>query len=76
MSAAQRGANNAFSKLTEEQVIEILIEFRDNPPYYGQLTEIGKKYGVTKYTISDIKRNRSWKHICRETLKRRYTPTE
>ena len=56
-------------KLTEDQVIEILRELRDNP-YFGQGADLGRKYGVSYATISDIKRNRTWTHICRDTLKR------
>ena len=55
-------------KLAEYQVIEILIELRDNP-YRGQNIALGKKYGITRDSISKIKTNRTWTHICRETLK-------
>lgn len=67
MSKARRGEGAASSKLTESQVIEILIELRDNP-YFGQLRDLAKKYGLSKNAISGIKTNRNWKHICRETL--------
>ena len=66
-AAANTGELSNTSKLTEDQVIEILTELRDNP-YYGQNIDLAIKYGVNKRTISSIKRNRSWKHICRETF--------
>ena len=66
-AAANTGELSNTSKLTEDQVIEILTELRDNP-YYGQNIDLAIKYGVNKGTISSIKRNRSWKHICRETF--------
>jgi group I intron endonuclease len=67
MSELMKGAQRNV-KLTEDQVIEILIELRDNPPYYGQLTEMGERYGVDNTNIYSIKKNKSWTHICRETL--------
>lgn len=44
-------------KLTEKEVLEI-CEFIQSGT--DSLTSIGKKYGVSKYCISDIKRKRSW----------------
>ena len=67
MSASRKGILPSSTKLTEGQVIEILIELRNNP-YRCQNVDLAKKYGVTKENISIIKRNKSWKHICRETL--------
>ena len=66
-AAANTGELSNTSKLTEYQVIEILIELRDNP-YYGQNVDLSEKYGVDRSTMSSIKRNKIWKHICRETL--------
>ena len=67
MSKARRGEGTSTSILTEDKVIEILIELRDNP-YYGQLTDLAKKYGISFGAVSGIKTNRNWKHICRESL--------
>ena len=55
------------NKLTEAQAIDILRELRDNT-YYGQLKDLAKKYRVHKSTISKMKNNKNWTHICRETL--------
>jgi len=66
MSAAGKGKQRNV-KLTEDQVIEVLAELRENT-YWGQNVDLGKKYGVNRRTISDIKKNKKWKHICRETL--------
>ena len=67
ISENTKGANNPSSKLTEAKVIEILRELRDNP-YFGQLRDLSKKYGIKTATISHIKLNRLWTYICRETL--------
>tara|TARA_R110002153_G_scaffold116471_1_gene260134 strand:- start:504 stop:1058 length:555 start_codon:yes stop_codon:yes gene_type:complete len=66
-SASAKGRKPNNIRLTEDQVIDILIELRDNP-YYGQGADLGRKYGVHQNTIRDIKTNKTWKHICRETL--------
>ena len=44
--------------LTEKQVLEICQELLN--PNRESYAKIGKKYGVTKYAIHDIKRKRSW----------------
>jgi hypothetical protein len=54
-------------KLTESQVIDILIEFRDNP-HWGQIVNLANTYGVTAKSISHIKNNIRYKHINRETI--------
>jgi len=57
MSENNKGENGPNSKLTEQKVIQIRIDLDE-----GVLTqkEIGKKFGVSHVTISDIKNNRSW----------------
>ena len=67
MSASRKGKLPCSTKLTKNQVIDILIELRDNP-HHGQNVDLSKKYGVNRTNISMIKRNETWKHICRETL--------
>lgn len=67
ISLKNRGESSAKSKLTEDQVIDILIELRDNP-YLGQNRDLATKYGVKKNAISDIKTNKTWTYICRDTL--------
>lgn len=52
-----QGERHAMAKLTEAQVSEI----RDAN---GLHREIAKRFGVTPQTISDIKRRRSWRHVC------------
>ena len=66
-SASAKGRKPNNIRLTKDQVIEIIRELRDNP-YYGQGVDLGRKYGVHQNTIRDIKTNKNWKHICRETL--------
>jgi len=55
-----KGENNQNSILTEQDIILIKIDLCG-----GLLTqrEIAKKFGVSYYTISDIKRRRTWNHI-------------
>ena len=54
------GEKNHEVKLTEKQVIEICELLMGNKLI---LTEIGEKYNVSKYTISNIRRKVNWKHI-------------
>jgi group I intron endonuclease len=54
------GELNAFSVLTEKQVIEI-INFLKNKTY--KQNAIAKMYGVTPATINKIKTKRSWTHL-------------
>lgn len=54
------GEKNHEAKLTEKQVIEICELLMGNKL---TLTEIGEKYNVSKYTISNIRRKANWKYI-------------
>ena len=54
-----RGENFYIAKLTEEQVIEIKTEGKNEKSY----EEIGDKYGVSRATIRDIFVGKTWKHI-------------
>jgi hypothetical protein len=51
-----RGSGHGRSKLTESQVLEILLSTEPQKI-------IAAKYGVTQATISDIKTRRKWSHI-------------
>ena len=55
-----KGINNGFSKITDEQVMDIY-----NRAHLGlELQEdIGADYGVSYGTVSDIKRGKAWNHI-------------
>jgi hypothetical protein len=53
---APSGADNLNAKLTEEQVIEILLL---DEPY----VHIAERYGVSRILVSLIKRGKAWKHI-------------
>lgn len=57
-NAIQLGSKNANSSLTENDVIQI----RNLLKSYT-CKEIATQYNVSYYTISDIKRNRTWKHV-------------
>jgi hypothetical protein len=50
-----RGSNSGTSKLTEEQVVEIIDLLGVMPQ-----TEIGKLYGVSNHTIHKIKSGGNW----------------
>ena len=54
------GEKNHFSKLKESQVLEI-IDLLSNTNL--SLSQIAKKYNVSKSAISSIKRGTTWKHI-------------
>ena len=53
-----------MSKLTTEQVIEIIKE--TNKPNRRTDQKISEDYGVTRKTISNIRNNITWKHINRD----------
>lgn len=56
-----QGVEHGASLLTEDQVREIKRAVKY--PYYGQLNDLAARYGVSKLTISNIKRGQTWKHI-------------
>jgi hypothetical protein len=58
MSIKHRGENNATAKLTEADVRAIRA-LTGTGPY----EEIGKKFGVSYWTVRDIQKRRSWKHL-------------
>jgi len=60
MSEMFIGENNPNAKLTKVQVLKIKMLLRDTK-LSG--VEIGRHFGVTKYTISDIKKGKRWKHL-------------
>lgn len=60
----QNGENNSMAKLTNEDVIEIIK--RLNSPKKERDAKIARDYGVTRKTITNIRLNRTWKHINRD----------
>lgn len=60
----QDGENNSMSKLTNNQVIEIIK--RINGRKRERDSKIAKDYGVNRKTIENIRLNRTWKHIPRD----------
>lgn len=60
----QDGENNSMSKLTTNQVIEIIK--RINGRKKERDSKIAKDYGVSRKTIENIRLNRTWKHIPRD----------
>ena len=60
----QDGENNSMSKLTTNQVIEIIK--RINGRKKERDSKIAKDYGVSGKTIENIRLNRTWKHIPRD----------
>ena len=61
-SRIQRGEDAPRAKLTEAQVREIMLDPRPH-------TVLSHEYGVTRHTISDIKRKYSWQHIDLDPVK-------
>ena len=55
-----RGTDHYFSKLNEKQVGIIKYLLKTKILFQK---EIGKIFGVSRMTISDIKNNKTWKHI-------------
>lgn len=56
----QSGEHNNASKLTEEQVKEIINMLLEHKYTYGQIAE---KFGVSDETIGSIKRKERWKYL-------------
>lgn len=56
---SQVGENNACSRLTEDDVLNIRHKLSVGEK--GRV--LSKQYGVTEQTICDIKKRRSWSHI-------------
>jgi len=52
------GSKNYNSKLSDQQIIEIRKSYPEN-----SITELGKKYGVTKQAISNYINYRSYSHL-------------
>lgn len=59
LTARMIGETNPYSKLKEEQVIDIINDLLNHIPY----SEITKKYNCSKSTISAIKNKRNWKYL-------------
>lgn len=55
------GENNHFSKLTENEILEIRRDFR--PGKKGNYKELMKKYNVSNPHIYDIVNRKTWTHI-------------
>ena len=59
-----KGEDRPCSKLTEDQVREIIELYPNLPRYnYPYMKEKAKEYGVSKSTITDIFYGKTWKHI-------------
>jgi hypothetical protein len=56
-----KGENHCKSYLTESEVIEIKTALLN--PYWGINSDLGRKYKTTKYTICDIRKGKTWKHV-------------
>lgn len=55
-----RGIRNGFSKLTEETVRAVRLEYM---PKYGVLTKLARKYGTSVTSIWDIVNGKTWTHV-------------
>ena len=55
------GRNIVHNKLTEEQVREIRLAYKN--PTLGLNRQLQKKYGVHEHTIYQIATNKTWKHV-------------
>jgi hypothetical protein len=57
------GEKHGYSKLSNEQVLEIKKELASISSIYGQCTRLSEKYNVSNSTISLIYRNKIWTHV-------------
>jgi len=60
MGDAHRGENNSRAILNDEKVREIRRRYTGR---YGELTRMGKEFGVTAQMIYSIVNRKSWKHV-------------
>jgi hypothetical protein len=58
--ANNQGENHPYSKFTNNIIIEIRKKYI---PYKYPLRKIAKEYNVTKTTIRDIVKRKTWQHI-------------
>jgi len=56
----RKGSSSGMSKLTEEAIVEIRRQHKEEKVSYAELSE---KHGVTKPTIWKIIKRRTWTHI-------------
>lgn len=61
-----KGQNAYGSKLTENQAIEIIHLKKEGIP----VTELAKKYSISKYTLFDLISGRTWKHLHKSCTKK------
>ena len=57
----RKGEVHPFSKLTEEQVLQIIN-------LNGTHVDIARQYGVSRSTIADIKNKKRWRHLHADAL--------
>ncbi len=59
-----KGEDNWRCSISKEDVIAIKKHFSDgHKPYYGEISDIAKKYNTTPLTVSHIKCGHSWKWL-------------
>lgn len=61
-SLCPKGEENGASKIIEKQAIEIINLLNTTELYHREIAEI---IGTTLYTVSDISRGKTWKHLPR-----------
>lgn len=59
LSSSRKGEGSPTSKLTEDDVINILKMIQNKEPYF----KIRDKYGISSATISSIKHKQRWGHL-------------
>lgn len=59
-----KGEEASCNILTEEQVLKICEELMN--PNRESYTKISERYGVSKYSIHDIKRKKSWSWLTKD----------
>ena len=62
LAARLIGEENPASKLKEEDVLDIINDLLNHIPY----SQIMKKYGCSKSTISSIKNKRNWSYLTKD----------
>lgn len=55
--------DHKYSKLTEKDVFEIKMFFKNNTTTKNDEADIAKHYNVSQSAIAHIKYNRTWKHV-------------